>query len=73
MKFRGENMEHNYNNCCDLSCKKECKRDGYIQALEDISQLIKSEKEKLGSHLKNEEFMYGWESLEDVIKKLNRN
>lgn len=64
-------VELNPNNCCNLSCRRKCKKDGYNQALEDIFQLIKSEKEKLGSHLKNEEFMYGWESLEDVIKKLN--
>lgn len=31
------------------------------------------ERGKLGSHLKSPEFMYGWDSFGDVIKKVKLN
>lgn len=69
------NMENKYENChiCRRKCENDGYNDGYNQALEDIAQLVQIERGKLGSHLRNAEFMYGWDSLEDVIKKVKLN
>lgn len=68
-------MENKYENChiCRRKCENDEYNDGYNQALEDIAQLVQIERGKLGSHLKSPEFMYGWDSFGDVIKKVKLN
>lgn len=75
VKFPAVPMENKYENChiCRRKCENDEYNDGYNQALEDIAQLVQIERGKLGSHLKSPEFMYGWDSFGDVIKKVKLN